>query len=76
MLVNTPAAADAPSTRDAVKIMDFKLAKVLDAGTGVTELVTVAGMAMGTLGYLAPAVLTGGAIDERADLFAVGVTQE
>jgi serine/threonine-protein kinase len=30
-------------------------------------------MAMGTLGYMAPEVLTGNAVDERADLFAVGV---
>jgi len=30
-------------------------------------------MAVGTLGYMAPEVLTGGAVDERADLFAVGV---
>src|SRR5262249_31291844 len=56
-----------------VKIMDFGLAKVLNTGTDVTELVTVAGMAMGTFGYMAPEVLTGGAVDERADLFAVGV---
>jgi tRNA A-37 threonylcarbamoyl transferase component Bud32/GAF domain-containing protein len=58
---------------DALKIMDFGLAKVLDAGTGVTESVTVAGMAMGTLGYMAPEVLTGGLVDERADIFAIGV---
>jgi eukaryotic-like serine/threonine-protein kinase len=58
---------------DALKIMDFGLAKVLDAGTGVTESVTVAGTAMGTLGYMAPEVLTGGLVDERADIFAIGV---
>ena len=63
---------EAPGGRR-LKIMDFGLAKVLDAGTGVTESVTAAGMAMGTLGYMAPEVLTGGAADERADLFAVGV---
>ena len=58
---------------EALKIMDFGLAKVLDSGTGVTESVTVAGTAMGTLGYMAPEVLTGGLVDERADIFAVGV---
>jgi tRNA A-37 threonylcarbamoyl transferase component Bud32 len=58
---------------EGVKIMDFGLAKVLDAGTGVTESMTVAGTAMGTIGYMAPEVLTGGVVDERADIFASGV---
>jgi GAF domain-containing protein len=66
MIVETPGG-------DALKIMDFGLAKVLDTGAGVTESVTVAGTAMGTLGYMAPEVLTGGAVDERADIFAIGV---
>ena len=67
MIVETSAGSDA------LKIMDFGLAKVLDAGTGATETVTAAGMAMGTLGYMAPEVLTGGVVDERADIFAIGV---
>jgi eukaryotic-like serine/threonine-protein kinase len=58
---------------EALKIMDFGLAKVLDAGTGATETVTAAGMAMGTIGYMAPEALTGGVVDERADIFAIGV---
>jgi serine/threonine protein kinase len=58
---------------DELKIMDFGLAKVLDSGTGVTESVSVAGTAMGTLGYMAPEVLNGGVVDERADIFAIGV---
>ena len=60
------------SRSEAIKIMDFGLAKVLDTGTGATETVTAGGV-MGTLGYMAPEVLTGEAVDERADLFAVGV---
>jgi GAF domain-containing protein len=56
-----------------VKIMDFGLAKVLDDGTGATETITAAGVTMGTIGYMAPEMLTGGAVDERADLFAIGV---
>ena len=28
---------------------------------------------MGTIGYMAPEALTGGLVDERADIFAVGV---
>jgi tRNA A-37 threonylcarbamoyl transferase component Bud32/GAF domain-containing protein len=58
---------------DIVKIMDFGLAKVLDSGTGATESVSVAGTAMGTIGYMAPEALTGGVVDERADIFAIGV---
>ena len=58
---------------DELKIMDFGLAKVLDSGTGATESVSVAGAAMGTLGYMAPEVLNGDVVDERADLFAIGV---
>ena len=34
---------------------------------------SIAGTAMGTLGYMAPEVLTGGIVDERADIFAIGV---
>jgi GAF domain-containing protein len=61
------------SSGDHVKIMDFGLAKVLDDGTGATETITAAGVTMGTLGYMAPEMLMGGAVDERADLFAIGV---
>jgi tRNA A-37 threonylcarbamoyl transferase component Bud32 len=66
MIVETPGG-------DALKIMDFGLAKVLDSGTGVTESVSIAGTAMGTLGYMAPEVLNGGVVDERADIFAIGI---
>ena len=66
MIVDTPGG-------DELKITDFGLAKVLDRGTGVTETVTATGVAMGTLGYMAPEVLNGGAVDERADIFAIGV---
>jgi serine/threonine-protein kinase len=66
MIVETPSG-------DELKIMDFGLAKVLDAGTGATESVSVAGTGMGTLGYMAPEVLNGGVVDERADIFAIGI---
>jgi serine/threonine protein kinase len=63
---------DMPPDGD-LKITDFGLAKVVDAGPGVTESVTAAGTTLGTLGYMAPELLTGGFVDERADLLAVGV---
>ena len=56
-----------------LKIMDFGLAKVADAGMGAPETATAAGVTMGTLGYMSPEMLTGAVVDERADLFAIGV---
>jgi serine/threonine protein kinase len=58
---------------DQIKIMDFGLAKVLGGGTGISESLTEAGTVMGTFGYIAPELFTGGPVDERADIFAIGV---
>ena len=58
---------------DELKIMDFGLAKVVGGGTGISESLTEAGAVMGTFGYIAPEVFTGGPVDERADIFAIGV---
>lgn len=51
-----------------VKIADFGIAKADDQ----TEL-TRDGAVLGTASYLAPEQLTGGAVDERADLYALGL---
>src|SRR5215813_10521477 len=56
-----------------LKIMDFGMAKVLAGETGVTDSLTQAGAVMGTFGYIAPEVFTCGPVDERADIFAIGV---
>jgi hypothetical protein len=56
-----------------LKIMDFGLAKVLTGEASVSESLTQAGAVMGTFGYIAPEVFTGGPVDERADIFAIGV---
>src|SRR5215471_15600555 len=58
---------------DELKIMDFGLAKVVGGGTGISESLTEAGAVMGAFGYIAPEVFTGGPVDERADIFAIGV---
>ena len=71
MIVETQGAGDEP--KDELKIMDFGLAKVLSGGTGISESLTEAGAVMGTFGYIAPEVFTGGLVDERADIFAIGV---
>ena len=55
---------------DFVKVLDFGIAKKMNSGqTNVTQ----QGMIVGTPGYLAPEVATGGTLDAKADLYALGV---
>jgi serine/threonine protein kinase len=54
-----------------VKVADFGLAKM---SQGQTTGLTQSGMAMGTLHFMAPeALMLGSAVDQRADIYAVGV---
>jgi hypothetical protein len=55
--------------RAAAKIDHPHITRVHDYGT----IGSGAGTAMGTIGYMAPEALTGGVVDERADIFAIGV---
>ena len=61
-----------------VKILDFGLARQTmsaGAGSGASETVaamTDPGTVMGTVGYMAPEQVRGGAVDARTDLFAFG----
>ena len=60
-----------------VKILDFGLAKTVDAGSDVradadTAVQTDPGMIMGTVGYMAPEQVRGLVTDARTDLFAFG----
>ncbi len=61
---------------DQVKILDFGLAKTIDAGeTDMTRgggVATNAGMVLGTFGYMAPEQVRGLTVDHRADMFAFG----
>ena len=58
---------------DVVKLLDFGLAKVrLDPGHATTT-VTAAGHILGTMSYMAPEQLLGETVDERSDIFALGV---
>ena len=52
-----------------VKILDFGIAKSLEAGSKLTQ----TGIALGTAGYLAPEQIQGGLVDGRTDIFALGV---
>ena len=62
-----------------VKILDFGLAKrtplTSSSGSAVNTAIpgaTLAGTLLGTAGYMAPEQVRGEAVDERADLFALG----
>ncbi len=57
---------------DVVKILDFGIAKITDAGSG-REALTQAGMIFGTPEYLSPEQALGDTVDARADLYATGV---
>ena len=64
--------------RGLVKVLDFGLAKFLAveraATTAVTQpQVTIAGMVVGTISYMAPEQALGRTVDHRADLFSLGV---
>jgi serine/threonine-protein kinase len=57
-------------TYDFVKVLDFGLAKSLDASEGMH--LTVEGVTLGTPEYMAPEVARAGPVDARADLYALG----
>ena len=55
------------------KILDFGVAKLVQVSpVPGNQVATVAGMLVGTAGYLAPEQILGDAVDARADLFAFG----
>jgi hypothetical protein len=65
-----------------VHLLDFGLAKFTQAlpadsrsptAAAPAAPMTTPGAVMGTFGYMSPEQLTGGAVDERSDLFSVGV---
>ncbi len=55
-----------------IKIIDFGIFTVLDDGME-SERLTRAGMVFGTPAYMSPEQAAGGKVDERTDLYAVGV---
>jgi serine/threonine-protein kinase len=69
-------------SRDRVKLLDFGLAKAMAAEIGtanpansptLTMRSTVAGMILGTAGYMSPEQARGQEVDARADIWAFGV---
>jgi tetratricopeptide (TPR) repeat protein len=63
------------TARHLVKVLDFGLAKFLPTPDQTRTLagVTSPGLVLGTLSYMAPEQLSGGNVDQRADLFSSGV---
>jgi tetratricopeptide (TPR) repeat protein len=57
-----------------VKVLDFGVARLIDAEADVTQM-TTPGQFVGTIGYMSPEQLAGqaGQIDTRADVYALGV---
>lgn len=56
---------------DMIKVLDFGVAKRLEAGTGGP--MTHPGALIGTIAYMAPEQTIGGVVDARTDLYALGV---
>jgi serine/threonine-protein kinase len=56
-----------------VKILDFGVAKVRSAARAATQGLTAPGALVGTFNYMAPEQLSGKDVDERSDVFALGV---
>lgn len=64
---------DADSPREKLKVMDFGLAKTIDAATFKKITDTNVDFAIGTPGYICPEQLQRDDMDHRGDLYSVGV---
>jgi serine/threonine-protein kinase len=59
-------------TKTGVKVLDFGIARVIEAAKPAVGTAPVLGTVHGTLPYVAPEQLHGGPVDPRTDLFAFG----
>ncbi|NVB82215.1 MAG: protein kinase [Kofleriaceae bacterium] len=58
---------------DYVKVLDFGIAKMLDASDVMNPALTIAGQLVGTYDYMSPEQMLGGSCNGRSDVFALGV---
>lgn len=58
---------------EVVKVLDFGIAKILEAGVSDESRITKSGAIFGTPYYLSPEQATGAELDPRADLYSLGV---
>ncbi len=56
-----------------VKLLDFGIAKVRESAGRPARNLTAPGAVLGTLGYMSPEQVLGDEVDERADIYSLGV---
>jgi eukaryotic-like serine/threonine-protein kinase len=59
--------------REQIKVVDFGLAKITQLDAQSQQSLTAPGMVMGTFSYMSPEQVTGEEVDERSDVFSLGV---
>jgi serine/threonine-protein kinase len=64
---------DPDSPREKIKVMDFGLAKMVDAEADAGYRASSAEFAVGTPGYICPEQVKGDPVDHRGDIYSVGV---
>lgn len=62
-----------PGGKPVVKLLDFGIAKTMSTETLESGTLTTPGTLMGSLQYMSPEQLNGEDVDERTDIFSVGV---